>query len=540
MNPPEDIDRTRQRPPAALTVRSPTAASGASPSALPSGTRLEEFELLRPLGEGGFGIVYLAQDHLLNRRVALKEYMPTSLAWRTDSLTVSVRSSADAETFAAGLKSFVNEARLLARFDHPALVKVHRFWEANGTAYMVMPFVEGATLKQVLDGTAHAPDEAWLKALLRPLLQGLAMMHADRCYHRDISPDNILIDLQGTPLLLDFGAARRVIGDRTQALTVILKPGYAPIEQYGSSPDMQQGPWTDIYALASVMHYAITRRAPPNAVTRMVSDTYAALAAQASLPYGAPFLKAIDRAMSVLPSGRQATVQAFAASLGIALDATPAPAPPAVSELKQAVTVQALAAAPRAQTARELPSAGSRVGRRAPLLIGAVVVVAVAGAAVAWRMATPDAPAKAETAPATAPATAPTTARTTARTIAPPPLPPVTQATEPSPPAPATSAIADPAPRPIVAEPPAPPIIRRTAVVKPAAPTLSVTPKERPTATTTTTAPTTAPTTAHDDSAPLIRPSRDDLRCVDIMRRVSLGEPISEAEQALLGGRCSR
>src|SRR5918999_401773 len=134
---------------------------------LPIGTRLGEFEIIDLIGEGGFGIVYLAYDHSLDRQVALKEYMPSALAHREDDgVTVVMRSDRHAETFAAGLRSFINEARLLAQFDHHSLVKVYRFWEANGTAYMVMPFYEGITLKQALSQLGGPPDEAWLKTLL--------------------------------------------------------------------------------------------------------------------------------------------------------------------------------------------------------------------------------------------------------------------------------------------------------------------------------------------------------------------------------------
>ena len=144
------------------------------------------------------------------------------------------------------MKSFINEARLLAQFDHASLLKVYRFWEGNGTAYMVMPFLEGATLRDTVRGFAEPPGEAWIVALLAPLFDALAMLHAAQCYHRDIAPDNILLLADGgRPLLLDFGAARRVIGEATQALTAILKPGYAPVEQYAEIPGLKQGPWTE-------------------------------------------------------------------------------------------------------------------------------------------------------------------------------------------------------------------------------------------------------------------------------------------------------
>src|SRR5262245_13657681 len=148
------------------------AHSGLSGNALSVGTRLHEFEIVDLIGEGGFGIVYLARDCMLERKVALKEYLPSSLASRGPGATVAPTSSRSLETFQIGLRSFVNEARMLAQFDHPALVKVYRFWEANGTAYMVMPYYEGITLKEALR-RAEAPDEVRLKQLLVQLLDAL-------------------------------------------------------------------------------------------------------------------------------------------------------------------------------------------------------------------------------------------------------------------------------------------------------------------------------------------------------------------------------
>ena len=319
-------------------------ATGAGATGLPPGTLLGEFELLRVLGDGGFGVVYLAQDHSLGRRVALKEYMPSTLALR-EGLNVTVRSERHAETFAAGLKSFVNEARLLARFDHPSLVKVYRFWEDNGTAYMVMPYYEGVTLKQRLKDMGLAPTQDWLLQLLEPLIDALGAIHAEQCYHRDIAPDNIiLLAGSGRPLLLDFGAARRVISDMTQALTVILKPGYAPLEQYAEVPGFKQGPWTDVYALCAVVHYAITGRTPPPSVGRMMTDSYAGLIQCVGQGYTPEFLRAIDHGLKVRPDERTATVAALAADLGLggvdlALDAaapiapSAAPIPPPAANL---------------------------------------------------------------------------------------------------------------------------------------------------------------------------------------------------------------
>jgi serine/threonine protein kinase len=310
--------------PAAITGVSDLAEDGLS---LRVGARVSEFEITRRLGDGGFSIVYLAMDHSLERTVALKEYMPSSLATRLGTTQVQPRSDRYRDTFEAGLRSFVNEAKLLAQFDHPALVKVYRFWEANGTAYMVMPFYQGVTVKEAVRAMERPPDEAWLLALLAPLTEALLVIHADHCYHRDIAPDNVIL-LAGSakPLLLDFGAARRVIGDMTQALTVILKAGYAPVEQYAEIPGMKQGPWTDVYALGAVVYWAITGKTPPASVGRMMGDTCVPLAERAAGQYSAGFLQAIDRALAVMPDKRTPSITAFRQDLG--LGAQPSPAQP--------------------------------------------------------------------------------------------------------------------------------------------------------------------------------------------------------------------
>ncbi|HET6789387.1 MAG TPA: serine/threonine-protein kinase, partial [Aquabacterium sp.] len=308
--------------PMPTTMPSTPPASGSPKgdhdSILPIGTYLGEFEITDLVGQGGFGIVYLAWDHSLERRVALKEYMPAALAMRTEGMTVQVKAARHQETFEAGLRSFVNEAKLLAQFDHPSMVKVYRFWEANSTAYMVMPFYEGDTLKDMLAGMDTPPDEAWLTAMLVPLTEALEVLHNQQCYHRDIAPDNIiLLKGSGKPLLLDFGAARRVIGDMTQALTVILKSGYAPVEQYAEVPGMRQGPWTDVYALAAVVYYCIHGKTPPPSVGRLVNDSYVPLVQSAAGKYSERFLAAVDRALIVKPDERTQSMGEFRQSLGV-------------------------------------------------------------------------------------------------------------------------------------------------------------------------------------------------------------------------------
>jgi serine/threonine protein kinase len=287
---------------------------------LARGTKLAEFEITGVIGQGGFGIVYEARDSSLERDVAIKEYLPSSLAQRTVDGNVTARSSQHQESFEIGLKSFVNEARLLAQFDHPSLLKVYRFWDERGTTYMVMPLYKGQTLKQVLAKKEVIVDEAWLLNLLDGVTQALALIHSSNCYHRDIAPDNImLVGESYHPVVLDFGAARRVLSGMTQALTVILKPGYAPVEQYADSPDFKQGPWTDIYALGAVMYVAVAKKPPPPSVTRLLSDSYKPLADDVDLRahFSERFLSAIDACLAVRPEDRPQSMSAFRALLGL-------------------------------------------------------------------------------------------------------------------------------------------------------------------------------------------------------------------------------
>jgi serine/threonine protein kinase len=416
------------------TLGSPASAAssaGNSGEALPVGTYLGEFELTSVLGEGGFGIVYLAWDHSLERKVALKEYMPSALATRQGGTEVHVKSDRHRDTFEAGRKSFVNEAKLLAQFDHPSLVKVYRFWEANGTAYMVMPFYEGVTLKDALKALGAPPDEAWLMALLAPLTEALAVIHSENCFHRDIAPDNvILLQGSGLPLLLDFGAARRVIGDMTQALTVILKPGYAPVEQYAEAPGMKQGPWTDIYALAASVYFALKGTTPPASVSRLMSDSYVPLAHSAAGQYSNRFLTAMDRALRVRPEERTASIAALRDDLGLTASG-PAAAEVRVPSTPMAPSPSATGRAPAPRAAAE-ERAASTAGSRKPLILGGVAAIGLGGAAVvAYLLLTPAAQAPVAALPAATPAPSVT------QTAAAAPPPPVEVAvTAPPPPTP--------------------------------------------------------------------------------------------------------
>lgn len=300
-----------------LATEASTAPVAGTENCLAIGTRLNDFEITGVLGEGGFGIVYLAFDHSLQRTVAIKEYMPGALAGRSADTSVTVRSERHKATFEAGLKSFINEARLLAQFDHPSLVKVYRFWEENKTAYMVMRHYDGHTLKQIVNKRPKLVTEAWLRFIFKQILEALDTLYRSKILHRDISPDNIIVQKNGVAVLLDFGSARQIIGDMTQGMTVILKPGYAPIEQYADDVEMPQGSWTDIYALAAVMYFAIMKSPPPISVGRVVKDTMLPMQDGEHAGFSTKFLKAIDLALAIQPQDRPQSMEEFRQLLGI-------------------------------------------------------------------------------------------------------------------------------------------------------------------------------------------------------------------------------
>ncbi len=285
------------------TSAEPAAAPG-SASALPVGTRLREFELTGVIGEGGFSIVYAAMDQRLGREVAIKEYIPASLARRDDGFSVRVRSEQHEESFSAGLAGFMNEARLLAQFKHPALVEVLQFWEQNGTAYMVMPRYHGRTLRQVLRERGPRCDENWLKRTLAPVLDVLELLHERSVFHRDIAPDNILIQRDDRAVLLDLGSAREILGDREQCVTVVVKPGYAPLEQYSGEFSLPQGPWTDVYAFGAVLHFAVTGAPPQASISRVMKDSRPLLAETPRAGFSTRFLQGIDAALALQPAER--------------------------------------------------------------------------------------------------------------------------------------------------------------------------------------------------------------------------------------------
>jgi len=316
-------------------------------SELPRGTRLQEYVIEGLVGIGGFSIVYRARDLRLDRVVALKEYIPASLATRGANGSVVARGPRHQPHYDLGLASFINEARLLAAFDHPALVKVYRFWAENGSAYMAMPFYEGITLRKWLANLGTPPSEGWLRALAEEMTDALDALHHERCFHRDVAPDNILLlvdkragsylEQRPRPLLLDFGAARRVIGEATQNLTAILKPGYSPVEQYDGEVTMKQGAWTDVYALCAVLYSAMTGRVPPSSIARAVRDDLVPARMAAGGRYSDAFLAAIDAGLAVLPQARPQSMAALRERLAakVAAPMAPVPAPPVVAPARE-------------------------------------------------------------------------------------------------------------------------------------------------------------------------------------------------------------
>lgn len=341
------------------------------PNALPPGYRFNEFEIKEVIGGGGFGIVYRAWDHQLERTIAIKEFMPSSLAVRNDDMTLVLRSERFSKAFTAGLNSFIQEARLLARFNHPNLLHVLRFWVQNDTAYMGTVFYSGTTLSRLREKNPTLINEAWIRRMLPMLLGAIKTIHDEGYLHRDISLDNIQIQDNGLPVLLDFGSARRSIGSVSDETETMLRPGYAPIEQYTDDNESEQGPWTDIYALGAVLHTLIIGSPPPVSVVRSIQDTYMPLV-QRNLPgYSPSLLQAVDRALALKMEDRPQTVDEFAALIEM-----PVAGLDDVLSVKQPGTMLV----PVEETAEKSPALSWKRYKLPGLVAAGVIVGVIAGA----------------------------------------------------------------------------------------------------------------------------------------------------------------
>ena len=283
--------------------------------ALPAKTELVgDYRIQRVLGAGGFGVTYLADELALSRVVTIKEYFPSDFAARTNGVIAAPRSSDCAGDFKWGLDRFIDEAKTLAKFDHPNIVRVFRYFRANSTGYMVLKFEEGQSLKSWLKSLGRAPRQAELDAIVGPLLDALESIHKEDFLHRDIAPDNIIIRSDGTPVLIDFGSARGEIAAHSKTVSALVKPGYSPYEQYAET-SRQQGPWTDIYALAATLYHAITGKRPQDAPSRMLKDDYISARSAAVGAYRAGFLRAIDKALLLNVEARPQSVAAWRGDL---------------------------------------------------------------------------------------------------------------------------------------------------------------------------------------------------------------------------------
>lgn len=270
-------------------------------NALKPGTTIHWYEVTDILGLGGFGITYLANDMNLDHEVAIKEYLPVDLSTRDDDNQVQPVSSEHRDRYFWGLDRFLDEARTIGKFKHPNIVRVRNVFEANNTAYMVMDYELGESLQEILSRRKTLSEED-IKSVILPIIDGVRHVHAAGFIHRDIKPANIFMRVDGDPVLLDFGSARKSLEDSNKSLTSIFSRGYAPIEQYNTSEDTQ-GPWTDIYSLGATLYRAIAGVPPTDAVDRSAAishtsrDTYVSAKEIGKDKYSPQLLEAIDHAL---------------------------------------------------------------------------------------------------------------------------------------------------------------------------------------------------------------------------------------------------
>lgn len=281
--------------------------------ALPLGTILNgRYMTGKVLGMGGFGITYLGYDLTLQIRVAIKEYMPSSIATRHADRYGVTLSGLSEQDYRYGMERFLDEARILAKLQNtPNIVSVQNYFKENNTAYFVMEYVDGMSLKAYLEAQGGKIPYTQALTILQPIMEALAQVHAMNLLHRDISPDNIFITTRGESRLLDFGAARFALGDE-KSVSVILKHGYAPEEQYSTHGN--QGPWTDVYAMGATLYRCITGTMPPDSVERLRQDTLK-LPSEMGVHVPKYVEQALGKALAVHAADRFANMEAFIQAL---------------------------------------------------------------------------------------------------------------------------------------------------------------------------------------------------------------------------------
>lgn len=343
------------------------AVSQRTKRALVRGHTFDRYCIERKIADGGFGITYLGRQHPFDRTVAIKEYLPHDLAVRgRDGASVEPRSAYDVAEFNAGLAAFRNEGRTLVTFEHPNIVTVHDFREANGTAYLIMQYVPGQSLKDLVAETGPL-GEPTVRRILDPLLDGLERIHAEGFLHRDVKPENIIVRSDGTPVLVDFGSACGIRRKAKRKAAVALTPGYAPWEQY--TADGPQGPWTDVYALGATLYFAITGLVPAEAPHRTRLDAYLPASRIVKGPYSPSLLAAIDAALANDPADRPQSIAEFRAI--------------AESGYQPGATI---VPSWRAEADADAPPANQPAGRSRPWLraCAATIVAAVLAGTAAW------------------------------------------------------------------------------------------------------------------------------------------------------------
>ncbi|MEZ5853830.1 MAG: serine/threonine-protein kinase [Hyphomicrobiaceae bacterium] len=283
------------------------------------GNGTDQYRIDTVLGPGGFGVTYLARDLRFDRDVAIKEYFPADFAYREDSQSIrTTAGSGQKDFFEEGKRYFLEEARTLGKFRHPNIVRVLNLFEQFNTAYMVLEFEEGQSLKHWLRQLGRRPTQDEIDRILDPMLDALELIHSKGMFHRDIAPDNIIIRPSGEPVLIDFGAARNFVRENSYTIGAIVKHGYSPPEQYTVDTKLQ-GAWSDIYSLCATLYLAIMGEAPEEAAKRQLNDTMLPverhLDAYHKEIYHPALVQALNIGLALKPKERPQTIQDFKAAM---------------------------------------------------------------------------------------------------------------------------------------------------------------------------------------------------------------------------------
>ena len=324
---------------------------------LPAGTRRRGYEIHAVLGGGQRSLVYKAYDVMLDRDVALKEYLPAAHAMRDEGLRLAALPG-KREAFDEGLRRFIAEAQAMVKFNHASLRFAYQIFRENGSAYIVMPYYPGRTLREGVRDGWRATGIGDVLMIVLPLLEGLALLHRAGYCHGGVSPENILIRDNGDPLLLDFGAAQRA-GEFLDRPETDLTPGFAALEQYrDNGHDLCIGPWTDVYGISAVIYYIVTGILPPEAMARVAHDPLRPLASFARDELPAFLLEVVDQGLAVAPQNRFASIDAFVTALDGAVQKAFASSPTlAASAMSEIVSVASAVSAYSPRTQRILQSA---------------------------------------------------------------------------------------------------------------------------------------------------------------------------------------